>query len=94
MIHQGYQVGPANIFQDNKSTIALVKKAKPASKKTRHINIRYFFIKDGVESGEIKVTYCPTEKMVADLLTKPIMGELFTKLRKMLLNEWLHFNPM
>jgi hypothetical protein len=87
MIHQGYQVGPATIYQDNMSTIALVKKGKPASKKTRHINIRYFFIKDRVEAGEIKITYCPTEKMVADLLTKPIMGEMFIKLRKMLLND-------
>ena len=62
LLHQGYQVGPADILQDNISTIALVKKGKPALMKTRHINIRYFFIKDRVDNGEIKVTNCPTNQ--------------------------------
>ena len=42
---------------------------------------RYFWIKDRIESENIKVEYCPTEKMVADFFTKPLQGSLFRKFR-------------
>jgi hypothetical protein len=50
------------------------------------VNIRFFFAKDRVDSGEIKLEYCPTADMVADIFTKPLQGELFRKLRRQLLN--------
>jgi hypothetical protein len=50
------------------------------------MNIRYFWIKDRVESGEMKIVYLPTESMWADLLTKPLQGELFKRFRAVLLN--------
>jgi hypothetical protein len=46
LIEQGYKPNPLIIHQDNKSVIAMIKKGKPCSKYSRHINIRYFFIKD------------------------------------------------
>ena len=48
----------------------LFEKGRLTSSRTRHIHIRYFFIKDRVESGEVCISYMPTEDMVADLLTK------------------------
>jgi hypothetical protein len=78
---QGYTVGPARIFQDNQSTIALVAKGRSTSARTRHIAIRYFFIKDRVESGEVVVEYKATGEMRADILTKPLQGELFRRMR-------------
>ena len=39
---------------------------------SRHINIRYFFIKDRIDKKEVKVEYCPTEHMVADYFCKPL----------------------
>ena len=53
--------------------------------RTRHINVRYFFTKDQVESGELVIEYLPTEEMLADLLTKPLQGALFRRLRNQLL---------
>ena len=40
-------------------------------KKTKHIKEKFFFIKDRVDDGEIKVIDCPTEEMWADIMTKP-----------------------
>jgi hypothetical protein len=78
---QGYTVGAARIFQDNQSTIALVAKGRSTSARTRHIAIRYFFIKDRVESGEVVVEYKATGEMRADIMTKPLQGELFRRMR-------------
>ena len=61
---------------------------KSSSDRTSHINIGYFFIKDRVDSGEIKIEYKPTEEMIADILTKPLQRELFRHLRALLLN-WI-----
>jgi len=87
LIQQGYKVNPVIIGQDNQSTIQLINRGRPASLRTRHINIRYFFLKDLIDRGEVLVKYVPTNEMVADLMTKPLQGNQFLVLRKMLLNE-------
>ena len=50
-----------------------------SSKRTKHINVRYYFIKDRIDKGEINVIYCPTEMMIADYFTKPLQGLLFIR---------------
>ncbi len=57
-----------------------------SSRRTRHINIRYFFVKDRVDSGEVKIVYKPTEDMLADFFTKPLQGLLFVRLRDAIMN--------
>jgi hypothetical protein len=86
LIHQGYEVGPATVFQDNMSTIASHEKGRASGDRSKHINVRYFFIKDRIKSGEVKIVYKPTAEMIADILTKPLQGDLFRKLRDELLN--------
>jgi hypothetical protein len=86
LLAQGHQVSEALMYQDNKSTMALIKKGRSTAESTRHIAIRFYFIKDRVESNELKIEYMPTEDMVADILTKPLQGELFRRLRAKLLN--------
>jgi len=86
LIGQGYVMGPATLFQDNMSTITLANKGRSTSDRTRHIHIRYFFVKDRVNSGEVKIEYKHTKMMLADLLTKPLQGDLFRVMRKELLN--------
>jgi hypothetical protein len=86
LIGQGYDVSAATVYQDNMSTISMVKAGKPTSDRSRHINVRYFFIKDRVDSGEIAIQYLPTDEMTADILTKPLVGEKFRKLKAKLLN--------
>ena len=86
LLEQGYNLGPATIYQDNMSTIALIKNGRSNSERTRHIAIRFFFLADRVNSNEISIEYMPTGEMLADILTKPLQGELFRKLRDRLLN--------
>ena len=86
LIAQGYSIAAATIYQDNQSTIALIAKGRSTSEKSRHINIRFFFVKDRVDAGEVKVEYLPTGAMIADVLTKPLQGALFKELRDKLLN--------
>jgi len=83
----GHKMEPATILQDNLSTIAMVKNGSPTSHRTRHINIRFFFAKDRVDQGEIKIEYCPTQEMMADLFTKPLQGALFVKLRNAMMGN-------
>lgn len=85
IIHQGVRVGPAIVYQDNKSIICLVNKGKSTSERRRHIKNRYFFITSYIEANEIKVEYLPTGDMVVDILTKPLHGTLFGKLTGLLM---------
>ena len=52
---------------------------------SRHVNIRYFFIKDRVDKGEVDITYCPTGQMLADFFTKPLQGSLFKKFKSVIM---------
>jgi hypothetical protein len=85
---QGYKMSPAKLFEDNMSTISLVKSGKSNSNRTRHIAIRFFFVSDRVNQNEIEIEYLPTGSMIADILTKPLQGNLFRMLRDQLLN-WI-----
>jgi hypothetical protein len=75
---QGYPLKQNILLQDNKSTILLESNGKrSSSNRTRHFNIRYFFLTDQIEKGTVEVNYCPTEEMSADFMTKPLQGHLF-----------------
>ena len=87
MLNQGYKMEPAIIYQDNKSTIQLINNGRSNSEKTRHVNIRYFFLTDRIKTNEIKIEYRSTKEMLADILTKPLQGEQFRALRNQLLNN-------
>ena len=67
------------------STINLANNGMSNSEKTRHISIRYFFVTDRIKSGDINLRHLGTEDMIADILTKPLQGELFVRLRDLLL---------
>jgi hypothetical protein len=84
---QGYQVNDTKLYQDNQSAMLMEKHGKRSStKRTRHLNIRYFFITDCIQNGHVGVEYCPTEHMLADLLIKPLQGSVFRKFRDAILN--------
>lgn len=87
MAHQGYTLGPSVMLEDNMATITLVQAGKPTSQRTKHINLRYFFIKQHLDSGELVLEHCNTKNMLADMLTKPIVGSQFFELLRQLLVE-------
>jgi hypothetical protein len=85
LVAQGYGVPPGVICQDNQSTMALAAKGHSTSNRTRHIAVRFFWVKDRVDAGELAIEYLPTGDMVADMLTKPLQGAAFLRLRALLL---------
>jgi len=63
--------GPTTLFSDNQSAIALSKEHRYHAC-TKHIDIRYHFIRWIIEEGSIWLIYCPTDNMVADTFTKAL----------------------
>jgi hypothetical protein len=87
MAAQGYNLTPTEIKQDNMSTIRLLKNGFDSADRTRHIHIRHFFVKEKIDNGEVTVEYEPTESMVADMMTKPLTGEAFLRLRDKIMTD-------
>ena len=81
----GFKFEPVLMHQDNMSTISMAKNGYSTSDRTKHIKIRYFFVKQLLDSGEFEIEHCPTDLMLADLLTKPLQGDKFIFLRDQLL---------
>ncbi len=84
---QGYEIKDNIVYQDNQSAMLLEKNGQRSStKRTRHLNIRYFFVTDRIRAKQLTVEYCPTGDMWADVFTKPLQGAAFVKFRKLILN--------
>ena len=81
----GIEIEFAKLYQDNTSTITMAKNGKSCSDRAKHIKLRHFFVKQFIDSGKFSVTHCPTELMIADVLTKPWQGKLFREMRERLL---------
>ena len=86
MEEQGYPIDRNILYQDNKSAILLERNGKQSSsKRTRHLNIRYFFLTDQLEKGNLEIEYCPTNAMVGDYMTKPLQGTKFVRFRELIM---------
>jgi hypothetical protein len=77
LIAQGHAMEPATVFQDNLSTISLATNGSAKAERTRHIAIRFFFIKDRIEAKELTLKHLGTDEMISDMLTKPLQGDKF-----------------
>ena len=65
------QPKPTVIFGDNSGSLAIAKNPQ-YHKRTKHFDIRHHYIRQKVRENEIKVIYCPTSEMTADIFTKPL----------------------
>ena len=91
---QGYRIESNIVFQDNQSAIRMENNGRNScTGNSRHINIRYYFVKDRVDKGELVIQYCPTLDMLADYFTKPLQGSLFRKFREIIMG-WKHINTL
>jgi hypothetical protein len=83
---QGFTLDDNTLYQDNQSAMKiLLNGKKSAGKKSKHIDNRFYFIKDRLLTEGIDVVYCPTAKMLADFFTKPLQGSLFRKFRDVIM---------
>ena len=79
MPEQGNGEGKAIVLQDNTSTISLITKGG-GKYRSKYMRVRQAVVKDQVDAGVAVVVYVPTGKMLADVLSKPLQGELFRSL--------------
>lgn len=80
------QRGATPIKEDNQACIALSKN-KVTSKRTKHIDVRYHFTRERVESGEVVLEYVPSAEQLADLLTKALERVKVERLRARVLGH-------
>lgn len=65
-----YQYAQTTLFDENQEAIALAR--NPVNQQRyKHIDIKYHFIRETVNSGKMCLEYCSTDNMIADLMTKP-----------------------
>ena len=67
---------PVMLYEDNSGAIAMAHNPVHYAK-TKHIHIRFHFVRECVENKEIDVTYVPTADMLADPLTKALSKDIF-----------------
>lgn len=71
------------IFCDNSSTIKLSKNPVLHGK-SKHIDVRFHFLRDLVNEEAVQLKFCGTQQQVADIFTKPLKLEAFQEFRKKL----------
>jgi hypothetical protein len=88
MEQMGYGHLSIVLLQDNTSTISSIEQGHGTFKRTKHINVRYFWMKMLIDDGDLVLKWVSTKEMVADILSKPLVGSLFVSLLVLLLCWW------
>ena len=91
LLTMGLQIElPITVLEDNQACIHIAD--NPISqRRTRHIDIRYHFVRDYIEDGTIQVKYCPSAQMLADIMTKIMHRPIFQRLRSKIIGDVLKF---
>ena len=77
---------PIEFCEDNEATIKLGQN-KMASARSKHIELRHHVIRYHNDKGTICLTYCPTSKMIADMMTKCLAWPAFERLRSQVMTD-------
>jgi hypothetical protein len=90
---QGYK--PHTILaKDNESEIRMLVNGKAScASNSKHVAIKYFWCTDRIKQGNISVCHCPTERMAADYMSKPLQGKLFLTFRNVIMG-WMHISTL
>lgn len=78
----GIEPEAITIFEDNQSAISMTKNPQFHGR-AKHIDLKYHFVRDQVSEGTVKLEYCPSKEMIADMLTKGLPKDQFVKLRQL-----------
>ena len=79
------------VHQDNQSTMRLMTNGRQSiGKRSRHLNIRFFFVKNIYDRKLISIVYCPTDDMLGDYFTKPVQGKKFIYLNDKVMGRRHH----
>jgi hypothetical protein len=76
----GYKLTKVPLLCDNESAILMADNPVEHSR-TKHIAVRYYFLRDHQQKGDIEIAYINTKEQLTDIFTKPLDEQTFTKLR-------------
>jgi hypothetical protein len=76
----GYKLTKVPLICDNESAIRMADNPVEHSR-TKHIAIRYHFLRDHQQKGDIKIAYINTKEQLANIFTKPLDEQTFNKLK-------------
>jgi len=74
------------VYGDNQSAIAISKNGV-VSKLTKHVDVKYHFVTDTVESGQVRLQWVRSSEQQADIFTKPLGAQVFLPLRAQLMSR-------
>jgi hypothetical protein len=77
----GINFKTVNILADNQSAIKILRNPI-SSMRSKHIDVVHHFARERVMRNEVLFAYIPTNKMIADALTKPLAGDKFSLCRE------------
>lgn len=77
---------PVKIYEDNQGAIALSKNPV-CTQRSKHIDIKFHFVRSAHTEGKISIEYCPTENMIADVLTKSVTKVKFESFKEYLFGK-------
>ena len=83
--------GPTVIKEDNQNCIKMCK-STVMQKRTKHIDVKYHFVRERVKDETVELQYCPTEFMEADFLTKSLSKSTVEEHRRTLMGCSLIFD--
>jgi len=75
-----------HLNMDSQSAMMLIKNGI-INKRSKHIEVKFYYIHDLVKKGTIVLKYCPTTEMLADILTKPLNTLKFKNLKDRIMKE-------
>jgi hypothetical protein len=78
--YYGYKLSKVPLLCDNESAIRMADYSVEHSR-TKHIDIRYHFLRDHEQKWDIEIAYVTTHNQLADIFTKPLDEKTFSKLR-------------
>ena len=91
---QGGKIHLNLLFQDNESVTKMANNGRNScTDNSRHIEIKYFWVKDIVDKRKIRIKYCPTWLMLADYFSKLLQGSLFKKYRDIIMG-YIHIDEI
>ncbi|XXG87673.1 hypothetical protein AAC387_Pa11g2303 [Persea americana] len=70
-------------FCDNSSTVELSKNPMLHGR-SKHIDVRFHFLRELTKDGVVKLVHCHTQEQIADIMTKPLKLDVFVKLRSLM----------
>jgi hypothetical protein len=76
----GYKLSKVSLLCDNESAIRMTDNPVEHSR-TKHKDIRYHFLRDHQQKGDIQIAYVNTHNQLANIFTKPLDEKIFSKLR-------------